>query len=174
MIPKRFLARVAALTLTGAVLVAPGVARSADDGPIDAYPMAETDPVAGAGDAADDPAIWVHPTDPGASLVLGTDKVTDHLEVYDLNGRRLQRLADRNALLNNVDVQGDFRLGDRAVGLVATSGSDIGFYAIDPATRHLTDVTPAQAVRGANGAAGVCLYTSPGSGKTYAFSASAM
>jgi myo-inositol-hexaphosphate 3-phosphohydrolase len=169
--PRRFFAYVAGLTLTAAVLIAPGVARSADGARV-AYPMAETDPVAAAGDAADDPAIWVHPTDPAASLVLGTDKATDHLEVYDLNGRRVQRLADRNALLNNVDVQGGFQLGGKAVGLVATSGSDIGFYAIDPATRLLTDVTPATAVRGASGAAGVCLYTSPRSGKTYAFSAS--
>jgi 3-phytase len=171
--PRRFFPLVAALTLAAAVLVAPGVARPVDAGTVAASPVAETDPVMGAGDAADDPAIWVNPDDPAGSLVLGTDKVTDNLEVYDLSGHLLQRLADRNKLLNNVDVQGDFRLGDRTVGLVATSGSDIGFYAIDPATRLLSDVTPDKAVRGANGAAGVCLYTSPSSGKTYAFSASA-
>lgn len=34
----------------------------------------ETDPVPHDGDAADDPAIWVHPTDPGRSVILGTDK----------------------------------------------------------------------------------------------------
>ena len=34
----------------------------------------ETDPVPSSGDAADDPAIWVHPTDPSLSTVIGTDK----------------------------------------------------------------------------------------------------
>ena len=137
----------------------------------DARPVAETDAVAGAGDAADDPAIWVDPADPTRSLVLGTDKATDYLEVYDLSGHRLQRLADRNRNLNNVDVQGGFSLGDRTVGLVATSGSDLGFYAIDPATREVTEVTPDTAVRPVHGSSGVCIYTSPASGKTYAFAA---
>ena len=35
---------------------------------------AETVPVAHAGDAADEPAIWVHPTNPAASLIIGNDK----------------------------------------------------------------------------------------------------
>jgi myo-inositol-hexaphosphate 3-phosphohydrolase len=136
-----------------------------------ARPVAETDAVAGTGDAADDPAIWVDPADPTRSLVIGTDKATDYLEVYDLSGRRLQRLHDRNSTLNNVDVQGNFSLGGRTVGLVATSGSDLGFYAIDPDTRQLTEVTPDTVVRPTHGVAGVCLYTSPQSGKTYAFAA---
>jgi myo-inositol-hexaphosphate 3-phosphohydrolase/sugar lactone lactonase YvrE len=137
----------------------------------DAHPVAETDAVAGSGDAADDPAIWVDPADPARSLVIGTDKATDYLEVYDLSGRRVQRLHDRNSTLNNVDVQGNFLMGGRTVGLVATSGSDLGFYAIDPDTRLLTEVTPDTVVRPTHGAAGVCLYTSPQSGKTYAFAA---
>jgi 3-phytase len=40
------------------------------------------------GDAADDPAIWVHPVDPALSLVLGTDK-KGGLNVFDLEGKRL-------------------------------------------------------------------------------------
>ncbi|MGH9009153.1 MAG: phytase [Acidimicrobiia bacterium] len=168
---RRFFLQIALLALGAGVLVVPGATRSAASGAV-AHPVAETEPVAGSGDAADDPAIWVNPADPAGSLVLGTDKATDHLEVYDLSGRRLQRLPDRNALLNNVDVQGEFLLGDRSVGLVATSGSDIGLYAIDPVSRQLTDVGPDRPVRGEFGAAGVCLYTSSSSGKTYAFSAS--
>ena len=35
----------------------------------------ETEPVLHHADAADDPAIWVHPSRPGRSLVIGTDKV---------------------------------------------------------------------------------------------------
>jgi 3-phytase len=48
----------------------------------------ETEPVPNMGDAADDPAIWVHPVDPALSLVLGTDK-KGGLNVFDLEGNRL-------------------------------------------------------------------------------------
>ncbi len=49
----------------------------------------ETQPVDDFGDAADDPAIWIHPTRPELSLVIGTNKKRG-LEVYDLAGRRIQ------------------------------------------------------------------------------------
>src|SRR5438093_13079751 len=44
--------------------------------PVTARPeaRAQTAPVPHHGDAADDPAVWIHPRDPGLSLVLGTDK----------------------------------------------------------------------------------------------------
>ncbi|MEO1438386.1 MAG: phytase [Bacteroidota bacterium] len=56
---------------------------------------------------SDDPAIWVHPTDPSKSLVLGTDKDTDGaLYVFDLQGRvdsvRTFRGIKRP---NNVDIE---------------------------------------------------------------------
>jgi myo-inositol-hexaphosphate 3-phosphohydrolase len=45
----------------------------------------ETEPVPHSADAADDAAIWIHPTDPSLSTVLGTDKVEGGgLGVYDL------------------------------------------------------------------------------------------
>lgn len=62
----------------------------------------ETAPVPSAGDAADDPAIWVNPADPAASLVLGTNK-RQGLHVYDLAGRETQSLPVGR--LNNVDVR---------------------------------------------------------------------
>ena len=42
-------------------------------------------------DAADDAAIWIHPTDPSQSTIIGTDKSDDGhgLVVYDLSGREL-------------------------------------------------------------------------------------
>ena len=33
----------------------------------------QTMPVPHSGDAADDPAVWIHPQEPGLSLILGTD-----------------------------------------------------------------------------------------------------
>ena len=45
----------------------------------------ETVPAGSYGDAADDPAIWAHPTDPARSLVIATDKKAG-LYVYDMQG----------------------------------------------------------------------------------------
>src|SRR5688572_19273536 len=50
----------------------------------------ETEPVPHIGDAADDLAIWIHPTDPALSTIIATDKtpgkegVSGGLVVYDL------------------------------------------------------------------------------------------
>lgn len=68
--------------------------------PVTAF--AETPAVASAEDAADDPAIWVHPTDPSRSLILGTDKQAG-LHVYDLDGRSKQVLPV--GAVNNVDLR---------------------------------------------------------------------
>lgn len=65
-------------------------------------PEAETVPVRSADDAADDPAIWVHPSDPARSRILGTDKKWG-LVVYDLAGKLVQELEVGR--LNNVDVR---------------------------------------------------------------------
>ena len=59
-------------------------------------------PVPSRGDAADDPAIWIHPDAPEQSLVVGTDKRSGLL-VYDLSGNQLQHLVAGN--LNNVDLR---------------------------------------------------------------------
>lgn len=66
----------------------------------------QTDVVARYGDAADDPAIWVHPSDPARSRVLGTNK-KQGLLVYNLQGKQLQLLE--SGRLNNVDVRQNIR-----------------------------------------------------------------
>lgn len=81
----------------------------------------QTVPVAQTGDAADDPAIWVHPGDPGASLVLATDKKRG-LAVYDLQGRELQFLPVGR--INNVDLRQDVRLGDERLDIAAATQRD--------------------------------------------------
>ncbi|WP_329388822.1 phytase [Streptomyces sp. NBC_01351] len=121
----------------------------------------ETAPVSHSGDAADDPAIWVHPTDPAKSVVVGTDK-KGALEVYDMTGARIQRISGDYG--NNVDLRGNIVVSadDEAAG----GNGAMHIYRIDPVTRQLkwlkdvpTEVT----------AHGICLYTSPSSGKLYAF-----
>jgi len=83
------------------------------------HAVAETTPVASGEDAADDPAVWIHPTDPARSLILGTDK-RKGLAVYDLQGNLVQFL-DRGRL-NNVDLRSDLAIGSARVSLaVATN-----------------------------------------------------
>jgi 3-phytase len=84
-------------------------------------PSAQTEPVSGHGDAADDPAIWVHPRQPGRSLVLGTNK-KQGLLVYDLQGRQRQFLAVGR--VNNVDLRQDLRYGGRRWDLAVATQRD--------------------------------------------------
>lgn len=81
----------------------------------------QTAPVAQSGDAADDPAIWVHPSDPAASLVLATDKKRG-LAVYDLLGRELQFLPVGR--INNVDLRQDVRIGNERMDIAVATQRD--------------------------------------------------
>jgi 3-phytase len=62
----------------------------------------------------DDPAIWVHPTDPSKSIVFGTDKETNGaIYAFDLEGKVLANKTIRNIKRpNNVDVGYGFRMND--------------------------------------------------------------
>ncbi|MEM6649460.1 MAG: phytase [Pseudomonadota bacterium] len=62
----------------------------------------ETVPVKTKDDAADDPAIWVHPTNSAKSLILGTDKKAG-LYSYNLQGEVVHFLP--LAAPNNVDLR---------------------------------------------------------------------
>jgi 3-phytase len=85
-------------------------------------PRVQTDVMAQMGDAADDPAIWVHPTDPSKSRVLGTNK-KQGLLVYDMQGKQQQLLEVGR--LNNVDLRQGVMMGGKAVDLaVATQRDD--------------------------------------------------
>jgi 3-phytase len=122
-------------------------------------PYAETNPVESPGDAADDPAIWVHPLDPALSVIIGTNKQKG-LQVYDLEGRILQTLPDGR--MNNVDLRDGFTVDGRMMTLVAASNRterSIALYLLDPATRRLTrigDPVPT----GFADPYGLCLYAS--------------
>lgn len=129
----------------------------------------ETDPVPNTGDAADDPAIWVHPSDPALSIILGTDK-KGGLAVYDLSGQELQYLEDGR--INNVDLRYDFPLGDRREAVVAVSErSDdlLVFYTVDVETRSLLHVTSRPIEIGIGEAYGLCMYHSVRTDEYYVF-----
>ncbi len=109
--------------------------------PTDIKPRFATDAVS---QDADDPAIWIHPSDPGKSLIIGTDKTekTGGLFVYGLDGKTVQHVAGLDRP-NNVDVEYGFSLAGRKVDLVVATERmkrRLAIYAIDPATGKLADV----------------------------------
>jgi len=94
--------------LTSAVASVAACATAPEVLPLDVQAVpsaAETAPMVGVGDRADDPAIWVSDTEDQPSLILGTNK-DEGLHVYDLSGTELQFL-DVGAI-NNVDIRGRY------------------------------------------------------------------
>jgi 3-phytase len=129
----------------------------------------ETDPVPHPLDAADDPAIWIHPSNVCESIIIGTDK-RGGLAVYDLSGAEIQFLED--GAMNNVDVRYNVPLGDSTTDIVAASNctyNSIAIYAIDRETRTLETIATRTIAVGVDGAYGFCLYHSPLTHKYYAF-----
>jgi 3-phytase len=82
------------------------------------YASVETEPVGTMDDAADDPAVWINAADPGASLILGTDKNAG-LYVYDLSGAVRQFLEAGE--LNNIDLRQNVTLGGWSGDIAAAS-----------------------------------------------------
>ncbi len=72
----------------------------------------------------DDPAIWIHPTDPSQSLIVGTDKNPEDgaLYVFDLDGKILPEKTVRPLLrVNNVDIEYGLPLGGEMVDIAVTT-----------------------------------------------------
>ena len=129
----------------------------------------ETDPTPSGGDSADDAAIWIHPTDPGQSVVIGTDK-DGGIAVYDLAGSELSYRPDGE--INNVDLRYGFALGGELVDLVAASNDTtdtLAVYVVDPATRSLESVAAGGGIPTPIRPYGSCMYRSPVTGRFYAF-----
>jgi 3-phytase len=174
--PDRFRFERLALIGLGLCTGAFAIASPARDDAPRATPKAilETEPVPSQGDAADDPAIWIHPRDPRQSLVLGTDK-KGGLNVFDLEGRRIQLVSD-SSRPNNVDVLYGFPLEGRTVDLVVAgtrsrSRPGIAFWQIDPDSRRLSEVGAVPAFNVFDGAEpyGSCVYKSPRDHAFYVF-----
>ncbi len=116
-----------------------GVTTPVQAGPVQIKVEAKAETAAIKGDA-DDPAIWVHPSDPAKSLVVGTDKKAG-LNLYRMDGSLVTHLPDGE--LNNVDLR-DFKLAGKAISLVGSSRRDddtIAFHLID-ANGNISRATP--------------------------------
>ncbi len=122
---------------------------------------AQTAPVARSGDAADDPAIWVHPMDSRQSRVFATNKKQGLLS-YDLQGTQ-QQLIEAGRL-NNVDIRQQLELDGTSVDLAIATQRDENALAVFEinTTGEARDV--ARIPTGLAEIYGTCLYRTPQGG----------
>lgn len=124
----------------------------------------------GAGDQ-DDMCVWVHPTDPGRSVVVASDKQAGRLFVYDLGGDLVQAVAVKHP--GNIDLRYGFPLGGAPADVVAVNlrgDRSLAVYRIDPDKRTLTRVDDGKIATGEN--YGGCLFRSPKTGRFHAITTS--
>jgi len=122
---------------------------------------------------ADDCAIWVHPTDRAKSLVIGNDKSGPKrgIYVYGLRGEVLQFVPIERP--SNVDVRYGMTLGGRSVDICAVverNRNQLRVFAIDPATRQLTEVSAPKGISThiEGQTYGLALYKRPSDGVIFA------
>jgi 3-phytase len=132
---------------------------SAPHGPVTVTTDNETpvlyDDDEGGNASGDDPAIWVHPDDTEASIVIVTAK-EGGLRVYDLDDQELQSLPATPApqpdavdgRYNNVDIAYGLEIADEAIDVAVVSdrfNDTLRFFWIDPdgaaADTPLTEIT---------------------------------
>lgn len=126
---------------------------------------------------ADDPAIWVHPTDPAQSLVIVTNKVAapaGAVVVYDLDGRVLQTIGGLDRP-NNLDLQQGVPWGDGRVDIVVAAErlkSQLRVWRVDVGTRRLVAIGAVPVLAGERDQRampmGVGLYLRPRDGALFA------
>ncbi|MGQ9907732.1 MAG: phytase [Candidatus Flexifilum sp.] len=136
---------------------------------------AETAPVPSGVDAADDPAIWIHPTDPALSLIIGTEKTTDGgLVAYNLDGSIHQTVVIGR--VNNVDLRYGFPLNGVPTDILTATNrtlNSLAIYAVDAQTRTLSSVAADTYISDMREVYGICMYRSARTGDYYAFMNSA-
>lgn len=131
-------------------------------------PTLETDPAHHTGDHADDVAVWIHPTDPAQSLIVGDDKAGGVI-AWGLDGKELQYL-DGAKRMNNIDLRYNFALGGETVALVGVNNatdSAVTFYKVNAGTRALEPAGSVALSR--SGPYGGCMYRNPTTKKLHWF-----
>lgn len=154
------------LSVAVAMIISPGRLHAVAD----VLPTAETDPANGSGyDNADDACIWIHPTDPCLSLVIGQSKDDIHggVHVYDLSGDELQFSEDGK--MNSTDLRYNFPLDGGLVDIVVFSNrsdDSLAIYKVNSSARRLENVGTIST--GHSVIYGLCMYHSPITNKFYA------
>lgn len=132
----------------------------------------ETNPVIATteDDAADDPAVWIHPSDPSKSMIVGTNKKAGVM-MYSLAGEEIYFYSVGNA--NNIDVRYNFQFGNGSKGdIIACSErihNKIVVLKVNPDDGSLTEISGDRLMSDILEVYGFCLYKSAKSGAFYAF-----
>jgi 3-phytase len=134
------------------------------------------------GDDPDDPAIWIHPTNPSQSLVIATNKTavpSGALVVYDLEGKIVQTIVGLDRP-NNVDIRQSVLAdeGGTMMDIAAVTEryrSSVRLYRIEASSRKLSELPPLggfkvfEGEQGDNAAPmGIALYRRPVDGALFA------
>jgi len=169
--------RILALTLSAWALTGCSRQPPPAPSPVDVRPALAT---AAVSDDPDDPAIWVHPTDPARSLIAGTNKVAapaGALVIFGLDGQIRQTIAgiDRP---NNVDIEYGLTLGGQPTDVAVVTERlkhRLRIFRIPPDGGPWTDISSgggAPVLEGETGERaepmGVALYRRPRDGAIFA------
>ncbi|MCD0464053.1 phytase [Flavobacterium sp. ENC] len=119
----------------------------------------------------DDPSIWIHPTDPSKSIIVGTDKDTDGgLYAFDLNGKILKKsIALKRP--NNVDIAYGLVIDGKKTDIAVTTereSNKIRIFSLpdlEPIDNGGIAVFEGEALRDPMG---IALYTRPSDKKIFA------
>ena len=145
--------------------------------PVEIKAVLATAPVT---DDADDPAIWIHPSDPGRSLIFGTNKVkapSGALVVFGLDGKIRQMVGELDRP-NNVDVEYGLPAGGRKVDIAVVTErlkSRLRVFRIAPDGSGIADISSLDKARvfadrtgEAAAPMGIALYRRPRDGAVFA------
>ncbi len=132
-------------------------------------PTVETVSFSGSGDIADDSAIWLNPSNPAQSVVIGDNKddAAGGLAVFGLDGKIIQFRQD--GYIGNVDLRNNFSFGGQSITIVGANhrgNNTIVLYKFNPSTRQLEPISGTRPTSTKN--YGFCFYKSKQSGKLYA------
>lgn len=131
---------------------------------------AETDPVrAEVGvDAADDPAVWIHPTEPSKSIIYGSNK-TGGIAAYSLSGEEMMYIE--RGSVNNIDIAYNLRLKDEIIDVCGGTNRTrdaIEIYKIDSESGELEYILEERVISTVSSVYGFCFYHSQITGINYA------
>lgn len=120
-------------------------------------------------DAADDPAIWIHPENPKNSVIIGTDK-KGGLATYNLNGQQL--IYYPAGKMNNCDLRYGFPVNNTHIDILAASNRSLASLALFEIRENgVLDSIHSRTIQSEmeDEVYGLCMYKSRISGKFYAF-----
>lgn len=122
------------------------------------YPVVETDPVQSGDDAADDIAIFIHPSDDNKHAIVGTNKQFG-LVVYDQTGKTLHQYPIGR--VNNVDLRQNVEWNNEEITIVGSSNrtdNTITFFRINESDLSLEAIDAQPITSNVDEVYGFCMY----------------